>query len=107
MGRGARRIDRLALVSRTYQFGRHRAEFHLAKEKIAHRSELTFAMASLTGLAAGMVDRHDGAILLGTASGKLFCAEMGWQVIDDAVQVHGGLVADAVLAAHEARERLA
>jgi len=77
-------------VKHRRQFGRTLDQFHLNKQKIARMSELVFAMDAMTGLAAGMVDRHDEDLMLETAMCKLFCSEASWRVIDDAVQVHGG-----------------
>jgi alkylation response protein AidB-like acyl-CoA dehydrogenase len=47
-------------------------------------------MDALTYLAAGMVDRHDGDLMLETAIVKLFCSEASWQIADDALQIFGG-----------------
>lgn len=89
---GAQLAAELAIehAKKRVQFDRHLSEFHLIKQKIADMSELTFAMDSLTWLTASMVDRHEGDIMLETAICKLFCSEMGWRVIDDALQVRGG-----------------
>jgi acyl-CoA dehydrogenase family protein 9 len=72
------------------QFGRPIGQFHMVKEKIARMAETTFAMDALTYLAAGLVDRHAGDIMLETAISKLFCSEGLWSVVDDAVQIWGG-----------------
>jgi len=72
------------------QFGRPIGQFHLVKEMIARMAETTFAMDALTYLAAGLVDRHAGDIMLETAISKLFCSEGLWSVVDDAVQIWGG-----------------
>ncbi len=53
-------------------------------------AETTFAIDSLTWLAAAMVDQHKGDVMLETAIAKLFCSEGLWQVLDDAVQIFGG-----------------
>src|SRR5947209_12064230 len=37
-----------------------------------------------------MLDRHDEDIMLETAICKLFCSEMGWRVVNDAMQIMGG-----------------
>jgi alkylation response protein AidB-like acyl-CoA dehydrogenase len=89
---GAKRALELAVErARTRkQFGRPIAEFHLIKEKIARMAETTFAMESVTYLAAGAVDRHRGDIMLETAIAKLFCSEGLWQVVDDTLQIWGG-----------------
>ncbi len=73
------------------QFDRSLAEFHLVKKKIAAMSELVFAMDAMTYMCAGLVDAHAEDLMLDTAMCKLFCSEAGWRVIDDAVQLHGGL----------------
>lgn len=72
------------------QFGRSLGDFQLVKKKIARMAEYTFAMDALTYMAAGLVDRHEQDIMLETAICKLFCSEMGWHVIDEAVQIWGG-----------------
>lgn len=72
------------------QFGRSLADFHMTRQKLARMAELTYAMDALTYLAAGLVDRHDPDMMLETAICKLFCSEVSWRVIDDAVQIHGG-----------------
>ncbi len=72
------------------QFGRPIGEFQLIKQKIARMAETAFAMEAMTYMAASMVDRHAGDIMLETAISKLFCSEGLWQVIDDAVQIWGG-----------------
>ena len=72
------------------QFGRSISEFHLVKEKIARMAETTFAMDALTYLAAGLVDRHEGDVMLETAISKLFCSEGLWQIADDLLQIYGG-----------------
>jgi acyl-CoA dehydrogenase family protein 9 len=37
-----------------------------------------------------MLDRHDEDIMVETAICKLFCSEMGWRVVNDAMQIMGG-----------------
>ena len=89
---GARKALDLAVQrARTrVQFGRTIAQFGLVKQKIARMAETVFAMDAVTYLAAGLVDRHAGDLMLETAIAKLFCSEASWQVIDDAVQIWGG-----------------
>jgi alkylation response protein AidB-like acyl-CoA dehydrogenase len=89
---GAKRATELAIdrVRSRKQFGRTISEFHLVKDKIARMAEMTFAMESITYLAAGLVDRHAGDIMLETAISKLFCSEGLWQIIDDTLQLWGG-----------------
>lgn len=89
---GAKRATELAVrhVKHRRQFGRSISEFHLVKEKIARMAEMTFAMESLTYLAAGLVDRHEPDLMLETAIAKLFCSEGLWQIVDDTLQLWGG-----------------
>ena len=89
---GAKRALELAVAHarKRHQFGRSISEFHLVKEKIARIAETTFAMDALTYLAAGLVDRHEGDIMLETAVSKLFCSEGLWQIADDLLQIYGG-----------------
>jgi alkylation response protein AidB-like acyl-CoA dehydrogenase len=89
---GARKALELSVQrARTrVQFGRPIAQFGLVKQKIARMVETVFAMDAVTYLAAGLVDRHAGELMLETAIAKLFCSEASWQVIDDAVQIWGG-----------------
>jgi alkylation response protein AidB-like acyl-CoA dehydrogenase len=89
---GAKRALELTVQrakSRT-QFSRTLSEFHLVKQKIARMAEMTYAIESLTYLCAGLVDRHEGDIMLETAISKLFCSEALWQITDDCLQVWGG-----------------
>ena len=72
------------------QFGRTLSEFHLVKQKIARMAETLYAMESMTYLCAGLVDRHEGDIMLETAISKLFCSESLWTIADDCLQVWGG-----------------
>src|SRR5437764_2583547 len=78
---GARRAVELAVNhARTRkQFDRTIGSFGLVKQKIARMAETTYAMESMTWLAAGLVDRHAGDIMLETAIAKLFCSEGLWQ----------------------------
>lgn len=41
-------------------------------------------------MTTGMLDRHDPDIMVETAICKTFCSEMGWRVVNDAVQIMGG-----------------
>lgn len=77
--------------SRTrYQFQRPLSDFQLVKERIAHMSALNYAMDSMLYMMTGMLDRHDKDIMVETAATKVFCSEMAWQVINDAMQIMGG-----------------
>jgi alkylation response protein AidB-like acyl-CoA dehydrogenase len=75
--------------SRT-QFSRTLAEFHLTKQKIARMAETLYAIEAVTYLCAGLVDRHEGDIMLETAISKLYCSEALWRITDDCLQIWGG-----------------
>ncbi len=73
-----------------YQFGRPIADFELVQERIARMSALTFAMDALLYNVTGILDRGDSDVMVETAICKVFCSEMGWETIDDAMQIMGG-----------------
>jgi alkylation response protein AidB-like acyl-CoA dehydrogenase len=73
-----------------FQFQRPLADFELVQAKIANMAALTYAMDALLYMTTGMLDRHDEDIMLETAICKLFCSEMGWRVVNDAMQIMGG-----------------
>src|SRR5947209_3157976 len=73
-----------------FQFQRALADFELVQAKIANMAALTYAMDAVLYMTTGMLDRHDEDIMLETAICKLFCSEMGWRVVNDAMQIMGG-----------------
>ncbi len=77
-------------VQTRYQFDRPLADFELVQERIARMSAFTFAMDATLYLMTGMLDRKDADIMVETAMTKIFCSQIGWEVIDDAVQIMGG-----------------
>ena len=89
---GAKLALKLAVehAKRRHQFSRSLSEFHLIKGKIAKMAEMTYAMESLTYLAAGLVDRHEPDMMLESAIAKLFCSEGLWTIADDLLQIWGG-----------------
>lgn len=83
--------DQAIKWSRTrHQFGRPLSDFELVKLRIARMSALCYAMDAVLYMTTGMLDRHDEDIMLETATCKVFCSEMGWTVVNDAVQIMGG-----------------
>jgi hypothetical protein len=91
LGGAKRAMDQAIKWSQTrYQFQRPLSDFELVKEKVAHMAALTYAMDSVLYMTTGMLDRHDDDIMLETAICKVFCSEMGWRVVNDAVQIMGG-----------------
>lgn len=89
---GARRaMDQATKWSRTrHQFGRPLADFEAMKARVASMSALVYAMDAVLYMTTGMLDRHDDDIMLETAICKVFCSEMGWRAVNDAVQIMGG-----------------
>ncbi len=89
---GARRARDQATKWATtrFQFSRPLADFELVRSRIAHMSALDYAMDAVLYMTTGMLDRHDKDIQVETAVCKVFCSEMGWRVVNDAVQIMGG-----------------
>jgi len=73
-----------------YQFGDPLDDKQLVRQRIAHMSALIYAMDAVLYMTTGMLDRHDEDIMVETAICKVFCSEMGWQVVNDAMQIMGG-----------------
>jgi acyl-CoA dehydrogenase family member 9 len=73
-----------------FQFQRPLAEFELVQAKIAHMAAMIYAMDAVLYMTTGMLDRRDEDIMLETAICKVFCSEMGWRAVNDAVQIMGG-----------------
>ena len=73
-----------------YQFGRPLADFELVQQRIARMSALTYAMDAMLYMMTGMLDRGDKDIMVETAITKVFSSHIGWDVIDDAMQIMGG-----------------
>ncbi|HZW08405.1 MAG TPA: acyl-CoA dehydrogenase family protein [Phycisphaerales bacterium] len=89
---GARRaMDQAVKWSQTrYQFGDPLSDKELVRQRIAHMAALVYASDAVLYMTTGMLDRHDADIMVETAICKCFCSEMGWQVVNDAMQIMGG-----------------
>ena len=91
VGAGAKAYEQaLKWAKYRYQFGRPIADFELMQSKLADMAALVYAMDSMLYMTTGMLDRHDKDIMLETAICKVFCSEMGFKVVDDAMQIMGG-----------------
>jgi acyl-CoA dehydrogenase family protein 9 len=77
-------------VQTRYQFERPLAEFELVQQRIARMYAYGYAMDSLLYMMTGMLDRGDKDIMVETAMTKVFCSQIGWEVIDDALEIMGG-----------------
>ncbi len=73
-----------------HQFSRPIAEFEMIQNKIAEMTAICYAMKAMLYTTTGMLERGDEDIMLETAVCKLFCSEMGFRVVDDAMQIMGG-----------------
>lgn len=89
---GARRaMDQSIKWSQTrFQFGAPLASKELVRQRIAHMPALVYAMDAVLYMTTGMLDRKDDDIQVETAMCKVFCSEMGWRVVNDALQIMGG-----------------
>lgn len=91
IGSAGRCMEQAIKWSRTrYQFGRPLSEFELVKKKIANMAALSYAMDAMLYMTTGMLDRGDDDIMVETAICKVLCSEMGWRVVNDALQIMGG-----------------
>ena len=73
-----------------YQFGEPLADKELVRQRIAHMSAMVYASEAVLYMTTGMLDRKDADIMVETAICKVFCSEMGWRVVNDAMQIMGG-----------------
>ncbi len=89
---GARRVRDQATkwAATRFQFGAALADKELVKKHIAHMAALDYAMDAVLYMTTGMLDRHDEDHQVETALCKVFCSEMGWQVVNDGMQIMGG-----------------
>ncbi len=91
LGGAKRAMDQSIKWAQTrYQFQRPLADFELVQKRVAYMSSLCYAMDSVLYMTTGMLDRHDDDIMLETAICKVFCSEMGWRTVDNAMQIMGG-----------------
>jgi hypothetical protein len=77
-------------VQTRYQFQRPLADFELVQLRVARMAAMTYAMDAVLYMTTGMLDRHDEDIMLETAICKVFNSEMGYRVVNDAMQIMGG-----------------
>jgi len=89
---GARRAAEQATkwAQTRYQFQRPVAEFELVQAAVGRTAALTYAMDSVLYMTTGLLDRHGEDAMVETAACKVFCSEMGWRCVNDALQVMGG-----------------
>ncbi len=91
LGGAKRAMDRsIRWATTRHQFGRPLAEFEQVQEMIARMSAYCYAMDAVLYMTTGFLDRGDEDIRVETAICKVFCSEMGWRSVNDAVQIMGG-----------------
>jgi alkylation response protein AidB-like acyl-CoA dehydrogenase len=91
LGGAHKAMDQSIKWSQTrFQFGKPLAAQELVRKRIAHMAALVYAMDAVLYMTTGMLDRKDEDIQVETALCKVFCSEMGWQAVNDAVQIMGG-----------------
>ena len=66
------------------------ADFELVQQRIARMYSNIYAMDAVLYMMTGMLDRGDEDIMVETAMTKVFCSQIGWEVIDDALEIMGG-----------------
>jgi alkylation response protein AidB-like acyl-CoA dehydrogenase len=72
------------------QFGLALEEFPLVREKIARMAAHVFAMEAMTRTTASLIDRGLEDYMLETAMLKVYASEVLWEIVNDALQIHGG-----------------
>ena len=78
-------------VQRRVQFGQTLAEFELVRDKLATMAADAYAMEATTMQTAAMIDRGGREFMIETAMLKVFATERVWPIINDTIQLHGGL----------------
>jgi len=82
-------LDKVQLqVATRRQFGKPLAALEVVREQVARFEARAFGMAALVDEVA----RAEGDVLLvRSLAAKVFASEGGWEVVDGAIQLHGGL----------------
>jgi len=80
----------LKYAAERQQFGRPIADFQAIQFKLADMAVKVYTMEQIVYDCARKVDRGESATLESSIV-KLYCTEMASQVIDEAIQIHGGM----------------
>ncbi len=73
-----------------HQFDRAIGEFELVQDRLATMNAFVYATEAMLFMTTGMIDRKDEDIMLETALLKVFCSELGFEAVDNAMQIMGG-----------------
>src|SRR4051794_9219489 len=76
--------------SERVQWGRPIGQHDAVAQKIAFIAATTFALEAVLELSGHMADEGRKDIRIEAAIAKLYASEMGWQVVDEMVQIRGG-----------------
>ncbi|MGE4159295.1 MAG: acyl-CoA dehydrogenase family protein [Planctomycetota bacterium] len=89
---GAKQALRYARIwaNKREQWGAPVSQHEAVAEKLANMASGLFAMEAVTWLATALVDRGGYDIRIEAAIAKLFGSEVGYRIIDDALQIRGG-----------------
>lgn len=91
LGGAVRAAEQATKWARTrFQFQRPVADFELVQAAVARMAALTYAMDSVLYMTTGLLDRHGEDVMVETAACKVFCSEMGWRCVNDAMEIMGG-----------------
>ncbi len=77
-------------VQTRHQFDRPLIEFELVRQRVARMHSYVYAADAVLYMMTGMLDRGDKDIMVETAMTKVFCSQIGWEVLDDAMEIMGG-----------------
>jgi alkylation response protein AidB-like acyl-CoA dehydrogenase len=72
------------------QWGRPVGEHEAVAKKIAYIAATTYALEAVVELSSQLADDKRNDIRIEAAIAKLYCSEMGSQIVDDLVQIRGG-----------------
>lgn len=81
----------LAHANRRVQFQQTLGSFELVKQMLADMAAATFAMESATYQTAALIDSQSSEYMVETAMLKVFATDRLWTIVNDTIQIHGGL----------------
>jgi len=91
IGGAKRAMEQSVKWSQTrYQFQAPLSKQELVRKRVAHMAAMCYSMDAVLYMTTGMLDRKDEDIQVETAMCKVFCSEMGWRAVNDAMQIMGG-----------------